>query len=207
MLKKLALLVAAVGLTASIATLCAKSEEQAAKNDVRIIIKTDKGDIKATIFASKTPVTAANFLNLAKRGYYNGVTFHRVIPDFMVQTGDTTGTGMGTPGYAFEDECKPSLKHDKPGVISMARTNMPNTNGSQFFITHTATPHLDGKHTVFGQVTDGQNIVDSITQGDHILKIEFVDSPDEALKAQATRVAEWNKILDANGNKSVMPPR
>ena len=118
--------------------------------DIRIIVKTSKGDIEGTLYPSKTPVTVANFLNLAKRGYYDGITFHRVIPDFMIQGGDPTGTGRGGPGYTFEDECRPDLKHDKPGVFSMANTGRPVTNGSQFFITHVPTPWLDGKHTVFG---------------------------------------------------------
>ena len=103
--------------------------------DKNITIHTSKGDIKLTVFASKTPVTAASFLNLASRGFYDGLKFHRVIPDFMIQGGDPTGTGMGGPGYRFEDECRPDLRHDGPGVLSMANAG-PGTNGSQFFITH-----------------------------------------------------------------------
>ena len=144
--------------------------------DIRIIVKTNKGDIEGTLYPSKTPVTVANFLNLANRGYYDGVTFHRVIPDFMIQGGDPTGTGRGGPGYTFEDECRPDLKHDKSGVFSMANTGRPVSNGSQFFITHVPTPWLDGKHTVFGEVTKGQDVVNSIKQGDKILKIEILDS-------------------------------
>lgn len=205
MIKKLALLTVSLALLVCCASLIAETSEKAAGKDVRVLVKTNKGDITMQVYASKTPVTAANFLNLARRGYYNNVVFHRVIPNFMVQTGDPTGTGMGTPGYAFDDECLPSLKHDSAGILSMARTARPNTNGSQFFITHRATPHLDGQHTVFGKVLKGQDVVNSIEQGDKIEKIEFIDSPDEALKAQESKVTEWNKILDKNNNKAVLP--
>lgn len=164
-------------------------------NDIRILIKTSKGDISLTVFASKTPVTAANFLNLAKRGYYDAVPFHRVIPDFMVQGGDPTGTGRGGPGYKFEDEFVTGLKHSKPGILSMANAG-PRTNGSQFFITHVPTAWLDGKHTVFGEVTEGQDIVNAIAQGDKIVGIEILDSPDELLTLMKDRVEEWNAVLD-----------
>ena len=166
-----------------------------AMDDIRIIVKTSKGDIEGTLFASKAPVTVANYLNLAKRGYYDGLTFHRVIPNFMIQGGDPTGTGMGGPGYKFEDEVKTGLKHDKAGIFSMANSG-PGTNGSQFFITHLPTPHLDGKHTVFGEVTKGQDVVNAIAQGDKIVKIEILDSPDALFEAQKARIAEWNKALD-----------
>ena len=162
--------------------------------DIRIIVKTSKGDIEGTLFASKAPLTVASYLNLAKRGYYDGLTFHRVIANFMIQGGDPTGTGMGGPGYKFEDEVKTGLKHDKPGIFSMANSG-PGTNGSQFFITHVPTPHLDGKHTVFGEVTKGQNVVNAIAQGDKILKIEILDSTDALFEAQKARIAEWNKVL------------
>ncbi len=180
-------------------------EKESKLNDVRVVIETTKGDIELQIFASKTPVTAANFLNLAKRGYYNGVTFHRVINNFMIQTGDTTGTGMGTPGYSIIDEFVPGLKHDGAGILSMANVGRADTNGSQFFITHRATPHLDNKHTVFGKVIKGQDVVNAIKQGDSIKKITFIDSPDEVLKAEAKTVETWNKILEKNKNKSVLP--
>lgn len=162
--------------------------------DKKITINTSKGDIKLTVYASKTPVTAANFLNLATRGYYDGIKFHRVIPDFMIQGGDPTGTGMGGPGYKFEDECQASLKHDTPGVLSMANAG-PGTNGSQFFITHVATPWLNGKHTVFGKVEEGQNVVDSIAQGDTINSITIEDDTTDLFTEQADRIAEWNKKL------------
>ena len=153
-------------------------------------MNTSKGPIKITMFAGDTEVTCASFLNLASRGFYDGITFHRVIPNFMIQGGDPTGTGMGGPGYKFEWECKPYLKHDKAGILSMANAG-PNTNGSQFFITHGPTPHLDGKHTVFGEVTEGQDVVDSIGQGDTIESIEIHDSTDALFAAQADRIKDW----------------
>lgn len=186
---------------------CAEKPATPATSDIKILIKTDKGDIKATVFASKTPVTAANFLNLAKRGYYNGVKFHRVIPNFMVQGGDPSETGRGGPGYKFEDEFNASLKHNKPGILSMANAG-PGTNGSQFFITHVPTPHLNNRHTVFGEVTSGQEVVNSISGklsgpgwktdgvGNKIVSIEVLDSTDALFNAQAARIADWNKTLD-----------
>ena len=179
--------------TLAIAALPAQSEES--MKDIRIIVKTDKGDIEGVLYPSKAPVTVANFLNLAKRGYYDGLTFHRVIPDFMIQGGDPTGTGSGGPGYRFEDECTPELKHDKPGIFSMANAG-PGTNGSQFFVTHVATPWLDGKHTVFGSVTKGQDIVNAVAQGDKIKSIEILDPTDDLFAAQSKRLGEWNAILD-----------
>ncbi len=162
--------------------------------DIRIILHTSRGDIEGTIFASKVPVTAANFLNLAKSGFYNGIKFHRVIKDFMIQGGDPTGTGAGGPGYRFPDEIDRSLKHDKPGKFSMANAG-PNTNGSQFFITHVPTPWLDGKHAIFGEVTKGQDIVDSVQQGDTIKGIDILDSTDELFAAQQTNIDAWNKAI------------
>lgn len=165
--------------------------------DIRIVFQTNRGRIEATLFASKVPITASNFLNLSKRGFYNGVTFHRVIKDFMIQGGDPTGTGRGGPGYRFPDEIDSSLKHSKPGILSMANAG-PNTNGSQFFITHVPTPHLNGKHAVFGEVTQGQDVVDSIKQGDEIVAIEILDSVDDLFKSQEKLIAAWNKELDSN---------
>jgi len=149
------------------------------------------------------PVTSASFLNLAQRGYYNGLTFHRVIANFMIQGGDPTGTGSGGPGYKFEDETMGELKHNSAGILSMANsdrgkapyTNSGRTNGSQFFITHGPTPHLDGMHTVFGKVTQGQDVVDAIEQGDKIDGIEIKDSIDALLTQVKARVDEWNKLL------------
>jgi cyclophilin family peptidyl-prolyl cis-trans isomerase len=124
-------------------------------------IQTDNGDIVLQLFADKTPNTVNNFVFLAREGFYDGVIFHRVIENFMVQGGDPTGTGRGGPGYSFADEFHPELRHDGPGILSMANAG-PNTNGSQFFITHVATPHLDGKHSVFGRVTGGLDVLMAI---------------------------------------------
>jgi len=163
--------------------------------EVKIVMKTSKGDIKLRLFAEKAPVTVANFVNLAKRGYYDGLTFHRVIPDFMIQGGCPHGTGTGGPGYRFEDECTPELKHDAPGKLSMANAG-PGTNGSQFFITHVETPWLDGRHTVFGEVLDGrdQDVVDSIVVGDSIISLAL-EGEEEILRRQAERVGAWNAVL------------
>ena len=190
-MSKTSILLAALAL--AITALPAQSEES--MKDIRIIVKTDKGDIEGVLHPGKAPVTVANFLNLAKRGYYNGLKFHRVIPDFMIQGGDPTGTGSGGPGYRFEDECTPELKHDKPGIFSMANAG-PGTNGSQFFVTHVATPWLDGKHTVFGSVTKGQDIVNAVAAGDKIKSIEILDPTDDLFAAQAKRLEEWNAVLD-----------
>ena len=162
--------------------------------DIRIILHTSKGDIEATLFASKVPMTVANYLNLARQGFYDGLTFHRVIANFMIQGGDPTGTGRSGPGYKFADEFDDSLRHSKPGIFSMANAG-PNTNGSQFFITHVPTPHLDGKHSVFGEVTKGQDMVNQITQGDTILRIEILDPTDALFQAQASNIERWNAVL------------
>ncbi len=128
-------------------------------------IVTNKGTIQIELHDDKVPNTVANFEKLAGEGFYNGLTFHRVIPDFMVQTGCPQGTGTGDPGYKFADEFHPELRHSGPGILSMANSG-PNSNGSQFFITHVATAWLDNKHSVFGKVTEGQDVVDAIEQGD-----------------------------------------
>lgn len=193
--KKLFVNFIVVGLTFCLQAFSHGADMSDSNKDIRIIFKTDKGDIKATVFASETPLTAASFLNLAKRGYYNGLTFHRVIPDFMIQGGDPTGTGTGGPGYKFGDEIRPNLKHSKPGILSMANAG-PGTNGSQFFITHVATPWLDGKHTVFGEVTEGQDVVNKISGGDKITSIEILDPTDELFKAEADQLKAWNAVLD-----------
>jgi cyclophilin family peptidyl-prolyl cis-trans isomerase len=135
------------------------------KKNYKATIFTDKGDIVLTLFADKTPRTVNNFVFLAREGFYDGTIFHRVINDFMVQGGDPTGTGRGGPGYRFADEFHPSLKHSKPGILSMANAG-PGTNGSQFFITHVPTPWLDGKHSVFGEVSGGMNVLMSIPARD-----------------------------------------
>ena len=138
-------------------------------------IKTNRGTIKLQLHDDKTPKTVANFEKLAGQGFYNGLKFHRVINDFMIQTGCPQGTGTGDAGYKFADEFHKDLKHSGPGILSMANAG-PNTNGSQFFITHIATPWLDGKHSVFGKVIEGQDVVNAIKQGD---KMETVTVSDE----------------------------
>ena len=163
--------------------------------DIRIVLKTSKGNIDLTLFPSKAPVTVASFLNLAQKGKYDGIVFHRVIKDFMIQGGDPTGSGMGGRGYQFEDECVPELTFDKPGYLAMANAG-PGTNGSQFFITHVPTPWLNGKHTIFGQVTKGQDVVNSIAQGDKITGIDILDSVDELFAAKADRIAEFNSKMN-----------
>ena len=139
-------------------------------------LTTNKGDIRLELFDDKTPKTVANFEKLANDGFYDGLSFHRVIDDFMIQGGCPEGTGTGGPGYQFEDEFHPDLKQDSPGVLSMANAG-PNTNGSQFFITHVPTPWLDGKHSVFGKVLDdGQEVVNAIVQGDTLEKVVIADA-------------------------------
>jgi len=133
-------------------------------------IETSKGVIRLELHEDRAPKTVANFEKLAGEGFYDGLTFHRVIPNFMIQTGCPQGTGTGGPGYQFEDEFDDSLRHDRAGILSMANAG-PNTNGSQFFITHGPTPHLNGKHSVFGVVTEGKDVVDSIEQGDTMEKV------------------------------------
>ena len=156
---------------------------------------TSRGLIKVELFADKAPLTVANFVNLAKRGFYDGLNFHRVIADFMIQGGCPEGSGRGGPGYRFEDETTNGVRHER-GVLSMANAG-PNTNGSQFFITHVPTPWLDGKHTVFGKVTEGLDVVDAVKQGDLINKVTIDGDADAVLAAKAERVAEWNRFLSA----------
>jgi peptidyl-prolyl cis-trans isomerase B (cyclophilin B) len=168
-------------------------------SDLRADIETPKGTIHIHLFADQTPVTVANFVNLARRGFYDGLTFHRVIDDFMVQGGCPEGSGRGGPGYRFEDECTDALRHDGPGVLSMANAG-PGTNGSQFFITHVPCPWLDGKHTVFGKVVSeaDQKVVDAIRQGDKMTKVT-IEGDTSALMANAdvaAHVAKWNGVLD-----------
>ena len=159
------------------------------------LFETDRGPIKIELYPDKAPLTVANFVNLAKRGFYDGLGFHRVIPDFMIQGGCPEGSGRGGPGYKFEDETGNGVAHER-GVLSMANAG-PNTNGSQFFITHNATPRLDGKHTVFGKVVEGMEAVDKVQQGDHIRSVRIEGDADAALAARADRVADWNRILAA----------
>ena len=160
------------------------------------ILHTSRGPIRLRLFPEQAPVTVANFANLIQRGFYDGLSFHRVIPDFMIQGGCPRGTGTGGPGYQFEDECTSALRHDGAGRLSMANAG-PGTNGSQFFITHTATPWLDGAHTIFGEVIDAedQSVVDAIAQGDTIERAELTGDASAAFAGQETRVEDWNKVL------------
>ena len=164
-------------------------------NKLTAIFKTTKGDIHVALFPDDAPLTVANFVNLAKRGFYDGLKFHRVIANFMIQGGDPKGTGSGGPGYNFADEFTPTLRHDSAGVLSMANAG-PGTNGSQFFITHGPTPHLDDKHSVFGKVSTGQDIVDAIAQNDIITTITIEGDPSALLTNQKKDVDEWNRLLD-----------
>jgi len=165
-------------------------------SDLTAEIATSRGTIHLTLFADKAPITVANFVNLAQRGFYDGLSFHRVIPDFMIQGGCPIGSGTGGPGYRFEDETTPDLRHER-GVLSMANAG-PGTNGSQFFITHIATPWLDGKHTVFGKVVGAadQAVVDQVRQGDKIESVKIGGDSAALLQSQQQRVAQWNKALD-----------
>jgi peptidyl-prolyl cis-trans isomerase B (cyclophilin B) len=164
--------------------------------DLTASIKTEKGTINLNLFAEKAPLTVANFVNLAKRGFYNNLKFHRVIADFMIQGGCPKGNGTGGPGYKFRDEFVKDLRHSKPGILSMANSG-PNTNGSQFFITHAPTPWLDNHHTVFGEVAGEQDmaVVNSIAQGDRIDTIEIKGNTEGLLKEQREDVEKWNKKL------------
>ena len=166
-------------------------------NQILAEINTSKGIININLYPQQAPVTVASFVNLAKRGYYDGLSFHRVIDNFMIQGGCPLGSGTGGPGYKFEDECCAELSHDAPGKLSMANAG-PRTNGSQFFITHVETPWLDGKHTVFGSVisADDQSVVNDIADGDDIISITITGG-DELLEQQANRVSEWNAKLDS----------
>ena len=140
----------------------------------RVSVDTDKGRIELELYPEHAPKTVNNFVFLSREGYYDGVSFHRVIPDFVIQGGDPTGTGMGGPGYQFEDETKGNPLRHETGAISMANAG-PGTNGSQFFITHSPQPHLDGRHTVFGKVVEGQDVVDAIQQGDRMVKVTVAE--------------------------------
>jgi peptidyl-prolyl cis-trans isomerase B (cyclophilin B) len=168
--------------------------------DIRIVIHSAKGDIGATLFPSRAPVTVANFLNLASRKFYDGLTFHRVVPRFVIQGGDPLGTGSGGPGYRFENEIHDSLSHENVGVLAMANAGR-DTNGSQFYITVDSlgpehVKMLDGSYSIFGQVTKGLDIAKKIAQGDKIESIDVLDSTAELFTEQETRLKEWNKTLD-----------
>ncbi len=161
------------------------------------VIKTAKGDINVKLFPDQAPLTVLSFVNLSKRGFYDNLTFHRVIKGFMIQGGCPLGTGTGDPGYRFKDEFSPELRHNKPGVLSMANAG-PNTNGSQFFITHVPTPHLDDRHSIFGEVKGpkDQEIVDSIAVGDRINTIVIEGDYSRLAEDHKEDLQKWNGILD-----------
>jgi len=165
-------------------------------SDLKAVLETDKGTINLELFADQTPLTVANFVNLVQRGFYDNLVFHRVIDDFMIQGGCPQGTGTGGPGYRFADEFVDGLRHDGPGVLSMANAG-PGTNGSQFFITHVETPWLDGKHTVFGKVVSqaDQEIVNAIEGRDGLTKVTIEGDTTELMEKMADKVAEWNGHL------------
>jgi peptidyl-prolyl cis-trans isomerase B (cyclophilin B) len=164
---------------------------------IRAILDTSKGTIHIALFAGQAPLTVCNFVNLARQHFYDGLLFHRVIKDFMIQGGCPKSDGTGGPGYRFDNECTPELRHDRPGRLSMANAG-PGTNGSQFFITHVPTPWLDGHHTVFGQVVgeQDQEVVNAIGQGDSINQISIEGDSSTLLTEYATQVDEWNRILE-----------
>lgn len=166
---------------------------------MKVKIMTEKGDININLLPEKSPVTVANFVNLAKKGYYDGLKFHRVIDNFMAQGGDPTGTGSGGPGYQFEDEVDNGLNFSKSGKLAMANAG-PGTNGSQFFITTVPTEWLNGNHTIFGEVVsdDDLKIVKKLSNGDVMKKVVVEGDVDTFLKTQKNRVDSWNKILKQN---------
>ena len=174
-----------------------QKEGKMADSQLKVTIKTNKGDIRLTLFPVEAPLTVLNFVNLAKRGYYDGLTFHRVIPDFMIQGGCPIGTGTGGPGYQFKDEFSRKLRHGKPGILSMANAG-PGTNGSQFFITHVPTPWLDDRHTVFGEVVgeEDQKVVNSIVGGDTIKSIVVEGDYAKLAETCKDQLDKWNKVLD-----------
>jgi peptidyl-prolyl cis-trans isomerase B (cyclophilin B) len=166
-------------------------------SDLTAVFETKKGVIRLELFSDKTPFTCGNFVNLVQRDYYNGLKFHRVINNFMIQGGCPWSNGMGGPGYEFEDEFNKDLKHDKPGIFSMANAG-PGTNGSQFFITHGPTPHLNNVHTIFGVVEseEDQKVVDSIEQSDIIEKITIEGDTAPLLKRVSAKLTKWNAKID-----------
>lgn len=181
---------------------------------LKATVKTNKGDIVLDLYGEETPLTCANFVNLANRGYYDGIVFHRVINDFMIQCGDPLTLnpemknrwGSGGPGYQFEDEIVDTLTHDRAGVLSMANAG-PGTNGSQIFITHKETPWLNGKHAVFGKIAESDTasieVLNSIKQGDKIITVEITGKIPEQMTALQDRVDNWNKVLDEETVKDI----
>ncbi|MBV8586345.1 MAG: peptidylprolyl isomerase [Verrucomicrobia bacterium] len=177
--------------------------------DIRIVIHTAKGDLEVTLFAAKAPLTTANFLNLTVRKYFDGLTFHRVEPRFVIQGGDPLGTGTGGPGYRFKNEIDPSLTHETVGVIAMANAG-PDTNGSQFYITLAPFPRqqvraLDGKYSIFGHLTQGLDVANKVRKGDKIESISVLDDPQPLFVEQKSQLEEWNKVLDSKFGSRLGP--
>jgi len=173
------------------------AQEPAAKDPTKVyaIVETDRGTMEFLLYHQVAPLTVASFVNLASRGFYDGLTFHRVIEDFMAQGGDPAGNGSGGPGYQFEDEIR--LRLNQMGILAMANAG-PVTNGSQFFITHMAAPHLNGAHTVFGLIHSGKEIIRQIRIGDTINSITIAGDAKGVLEKRADRIYQWNMILDEN---------
>lgn len=157
------------------------------------VIETSRGTMEFLLYRAVAPITVSNFVNLATRGYYDGLKFHRVIEDFMAQTGDPAGDGSGGPGYRFEDEI--ALRLNQEGILAMANAG-PGTNGSQFFITHQATPHLNGGHTVFGLIHSGKEVIRALRIGDEMISVKIIGNAKKALERNADMVYRWNAILD-----------
>lgn len=162
-------------------------------SELYAVIDTSRGSMEFLLYKQVAPLTVANFVNLATRGYYDGLTFHRVEPNFMAQGGDPVGDGSGGPGYRFEDEI--ALRLNQEGILAMANSG-PGTNGSQFFITHLATPHLNGAHTVFGLVQTGREVIRELRVGDVINSITIIGDPGALLEGRRERITEWNRLLD-----------
>ena len=194
MIKRVSLLMLSILMMMTVAV---QSYSKEYKMKVRII--TAKGDVNINLLPDKSPVTVANFVNLAKKGYYDGLKFHRVIDNFMAQGGDPTGTGMGGPGYRFEDEVNNGLNFSKAGKLAMANAG-PGTNGSQFFITTVPTEWLNGNHTIFGEVASEADldVVKKLSNGDVMTKVVVEGDIDAFLKTQKNRVDSWNKTLKQN---------
>ena len=189
-------------LLAGLLLICGVASVAMAESNLFANIETNKGNIKVKLYGEQVQITVANFVNLTERGYYNGIAFHRVIPNFMIQTGDPLGNGTGGPGYEFADEIDKTLTHSGPGVLSMANRG-PNTNGSQIFITHVATPWLDGKHAVFGSVVSGMDVVNQIAQGDKMVKVTIEGDTAAVMEKAKSQLESWNKVLDSKFPKKV----
>jgi len=177
-----------------------KGDKKMTDSQLTATINTEKGNINLILFPEKTPLTVLNFVNLSSRGFYNGLSFHRVIPNFMIQGGCPRGNGTGGPGYRFKDEFSSDLRHSKPGMLSMANAG-PGTNGSQFFITHVATPWLDDKHSIFGQVAgeEDQKVVNSIAGGDKIISITISGNYSALAEKYKDQLESWNSTLENSG--------